>query len=144
MGLGRATIVHVSVLTNRPGTDKSPAVDRGRLGLRAQAYQVLSGVVATVAGLAPHVLHHVGLLAGTALVAGSGGTVLFGVVGTVAALPLLWRLYRRFRTWRAPLIGAAAFAAMFVLSAFVIGPAISGSSGSTTPVTPSGPHQGHH
>ena len=143
VGLGSGNDRHVSVVTNSPG-DTPPVVVKRRLGLRARAYQVLSGVIAAVAGLAPHVLHHVGLLAGTALVAGSGGTVLFGVVGAVAALPLLWRLYRRFRTWRAPLIGGAVFAAMFVLSAFVIGPAISGNSGSATPVTPSGPHQSHH
>ena len=30
--------------------------------------------VGGAAGLAPHVLHHIGLLAGTAVVAGSGGT----------------------------------------------------------------------
>ena len=37
-----------------------------------------SGAVAAISGIAPHVLHHVGPLAGSALLAGAGGTVLFG------------------------------------------------------------------
>jgi len=77
-------------------------------------------------GLVPHVLHHVGPLAGAALLAGTGGTLLFAALGVVAAIPFLRRLYRRFRTWRAPAIALAVFAAMFSLSSFVIGPAITG------------------
>jgi predicted PurR-regulated permease PerM len=83
-------------------------------------------VIGTVVGLAPHVLHHIGLLAGTALIAGTSGTVLFGVAGLAASIPLLQRLRRRFRTWWAPVVGLAVFAAMFSLSAFVTGPAIGG------------------
>jgi hypothetical protein len=94
--------------------------------------------------LAPHVLHHVGLLAGTALVAGSGGTALFAAIGFAASTPLLLRLYRRFGTWRAPVIGLAVFAGMFALSAFVIGPAISGSGGGGNPSTPTVDHSSHH
>jgi len=78
-------------------------------------------------GLAPHVLHHVGPLAGAALLAGADGTLLFAALGFVAAVPFLLRLYRRFRTWRAPAIALAVFAAMFSLSSFAIGPAITGS-----------------
>lgn len=77
-------------------------------------------------GLLPHVLHHVGFLAGTALVAGSGGTALFGALGILLSIPMLLRLHRRFNTWRAPAIGLLIFTAMFALSTFVIGPAISG------------------
>lgn len=77
-------------------------------------------------GLLPHVLHHVGPLAGAALLAGATGRVLFAAIGFVAAIPFLRRLYRRFKTWRAPAIALAIFAAMFSLSSFVIGPAISG------------------
>ena len=68
----------------------------------------------------PHVLHHVGLLADTALVAGTGDTVLFGALGLLASIPPLLRPRRRFHSWWAPLIGLAVFAAMFSLSAFVI------------------------
>ncbi len=106
---------------------------------------VLTGLVGAVVGLAPHVLHHVGLLAGTALVAGSGGTALFAVVGLLATIPMLRRLHRRFGTLKAPAIGLAVFAAMFALSAFVIGPAISSSQ--TTNPSPTGPsldHSSHH
>ncbi|WP_197722644.1 MULTISPECIES: hypothetical protein [Kocuria] len=78
-------------------------------------------------GLLPHVLHHVGVLAGTALIAGSGGTLLFGVLGLAASVPFLLRLRRRFGTWWAPAVGLVVFAALYSLSAFVIGPLISGS-----------------
>jgi hypothetical protein len=39
---------------------------------------------------------------------------------------MLLRLKRRFGSWWAPALGFAVFAAMFSLSAFVIGPGISG------------------
>jgi predicted PurR-regulated permease PerM len=71
------------------------------------------------------VLHHVGPLAGTALVAGTGGTVVFAAIGFVASIPFLLRLRRRFKTWIAPSIGLVAFAAAFSFSTFVIGPLIS-------------------
>ncbi|MBI4171808.1 MAG: hypothetical protein HY511_03530 [Actinobacteria bacterium] len=77
-------------------------------------------------GLLPHVLHHVGPLAGAALLAGAMGRALFAAIGFVAAIPFLLRLHRRFRTWKAPVIALAVFAAMFSLSSFVIGPAIAG------------------
>lgn len=98
------------------------------------------GGIGMVLGLVPHVLHHVTLLAGTALVAGSGGTALFGGLGLVASVPFLMRLRRRFGTWRAPAIGLLVFAAMFSLSAFVIGPAISGTGASRSASVPSVDH----
>ena len=108
----------------------APAVERAadpiqRSGLR-RMWQGLLAVLGAALGLLPHVLHHVGFLAGTALVAGSGGTALFGVLGYLASIPMLVKLYRRFGTWRAPVVGIAVFTAMFALSAFVIGPAVSG------------------
>jgi hypothetical protein len=101
------------------------------------------GVVAAVGflmGLLPHVLHHVAFLAGTALVAGTGGTLVFGLLGLAASVPMLVRLHRRFGTWVAPAIGLAVFAAMFALSALVIGPAISG----TSPAGPAPAPAEHH
>lgn len=103
----------------------------------------VTGVLGLVMGLVPHVLHHVGLLAGTALVAGSGGTALFGALGLVASIPMLVRLYRKFGTWAAPALGLVVFAAMFSLSAFVIGPAISGTAGDTSPGPPTVNHTDH-
>lgn len=66
---------------------------RGRLHA---LWHTVVGAVGLVTGLLPHVLHHIGLLAGTALVAGSGGTALFGALGLLASVPMLVRLYRRF------------------------------------------------
>ena len=96
---------------------------------RSLAGRAWSGLIAlwgAFVGLAPHVLHHVGPLAGAALLAGAGGTLLFAALGFLAAIPFLLRLYRRFRTWKAPALALAVFAAMFSLSSFVIGPVISG------------------
>jgi hypothetical protein len=115
-----------------------------RLSAPRRARDVLTGAVGAVLGLAPHVLHHIGLLAGTALVAGSGGTALFAVVGLVASIPLLLRLRKRFGTWKAPALGLAAFAAMFAFSAFVIGPAINGEFSSPSPIAPTVDHGSHH
>lgn len=94
-------------------------------------------------GLLPHVLHHVGPLAGAALLAGATGRILFAAIGFVAAIPFLRRLHRRFRTWRAPAIALAVLAAMFALSSFVIGPAISGDDEPARPGIESG-HDQHH
>jgi predicted PurR-regulated permease PerM len=99
-------------------------------------------------GILPHVLHHAGPLAGAALLAGSGGTALFAAIGFVATIPLLVRLQRKFRTWRAPAIALAVFAAMFSLSSFVIGPALTGGSESSPPSQPGvkqpSAHYSHH
>jgi hypothetical protein len=104
------------------------------------------GIVGTGVALAPHILHHVSLLGGTALVAGAAGTLIFGLLGLAASVPMLLRLKRRFGTWWAPALGLAVFAAMFSLSAFVIGPAISGNDQAEQQQqlpTPT-PHAEHH
>ncbi|MEO6143172.1 MAG: hypothetical protein ABIP19_04260 [Dermatophilaceae bacterium] len=123
------------------GASEQPAPGRVRL-----LWNFLTGVVGAIVGIAPHVLHHVGLLAGTAVLAGAGGTALFGAVGLLASVPMLLRLRRRFGTWRAPAIAFGLFAAMFALSAFVIGPSISGSSRGTSTNAPSPgvDHASHH
>jgi len=95
-------------------------------------------------GLLPHVLHHVGPLAGAALLAGTAGRVLFAAIGFLAAIPFLRRLHRRFQTWRAPAIALAIFAAMFSLSSFVIGPAISGDDSPARPGIEQDGHEQHH
>ena len=87
---------------------------------------VLGGLVAGILGVAPHVLHHVGPLAGAALFAGIGGTLLFGAIGLVLAIPTLLKIHRHTAGWRVPAAALAAMAAVFSISAFVIGPAISG------------------
>ena len=101
-----------------------PAEDR--LGFAATVWSGLTAAVGAVMGLVPHVLHHVSFFAGAALVTGVGGNLAFGALGLLFSVPLLRRLYRRFRTWKAPAIALVVFVAMFSLSAFIIGPAISG------------------
>jgi hypothetical protein len=105
------------------------------------------GVLGTVVGLAPHVLHHGGLLVGGALIAGVGGTVLFGLVGLLASVPFLLRLRRRFASWWAAVVGLAVFLLMFSFSAFVLGPAISSwpdPEPQDVQPSPSSDHTSHH
>ena len=116
--------------------------------LRERAAAIISSAVAGILGVLPHVLHHVGPLAGAALLAGTAGTLLFGAIGLVAAVPFLLRVRRRCGNWRVPAALLATFAVMFSISAFVIGPAISGDSSSTPAPTeqtaPGAPAQGGH
>ena len=107
----------------------------------------VSGIVAAISGIAPHVLHHVGPLAGTALLAGSAGTVLFGLAGFALSIPMLLRLRRRFGTWMAPAVASVIISSVYLFSALVVGPVITGSQGGTA--APSeGPsasdHASHH
>lgn len=41
----------------------------------------LSATLGAIAGVAPHVLHHIGPLAGAALITGATGGILFGLIG---------------------------------------------------------------
>ncbi len=116
---------------------------------REIAGRVWAAIVAAwgvLAGLSPHVLHHVGPLAGAALLAGLGGKVLFFTLGLALSIPMLRRLYRRFHTWVAPALAIAAFAVMFALSALVIAPLITG--GPARPAQPGvqlpAGHASHH
>ncbi len=120
-----------------PGSP-APVGTRTRL---AAARDTAGAVLGAVLGLVPHLLHHVTLIAGTALVTGAGGNALFFAVGLLLSVPMLRRLHRRFGSWVAPTIAVAVFAAVFSLSAFVVGPAISGES--TTPSAPATPSPGH-
>lgn len=119
-----------------------------RRGVLATAWNAVCAAIGAVMGLLPHVLHHVGVLAGAALVTGAGGNLLFGAAGLALSIPMLRRLYRRFGTWKAPAIAVGVFTAMFAVSALVIGPAISGGDTGPTDVpsrTPSpSEHDSHH
>jgi hypothetical protein len=132
------------VATPTHPTDARPATSGTPRGWPHTAWNATTGLVGGAVGLAPHMLHHIGLLAGTAVVAGSGGTALFAVVGLVASVPLLLRLHRRFGNWRVPALALAVSAALFLLSAFVIGPAISGQNSNPAPAVPSTSHLSHH
>ena len=104
--------------------------DSKRRGLLARITAALSAAIGTIAGITPHVLHHVAPIAGAALLTGTGGTVLFGAIGFLLTVPMLFRLKRRFGTWIAPGIALAIFAVMFTVSTLWIGPAIRGDAGS--------------
>jgi hypothetical protein len=119
-----------------------------RRGVLATVWSGLTAVVGAVMGLLPHVLHHVSFFAGAVLVTGVGGNLAFGALGLLLSVPLLRRLHRRFSTWKAPAAALVVFAAMFSLSAFVIGPAISGDDPAPAPepgqtVSPD-EHRQHH
>lgn len=121
--------------------------DRPRPRLAA-VRDTVGAVVGAVLGLAPHVLHHVGLIAGTAFVAGAGGNALLYAVGLLLSVPMLLRIHRRFGTWLAPVIATVVFTGMFLFSALVVGPAITSDDGlrdgpARTP-TPTEQHTEHH
>lgn len=127
------------------GIDQDP-MPRGRL---KAIWESASAAIGVAMGLVPHVLHHIGLIAGAALVTGAAGNAVFFAVGLVFSIPLLRRLYKKFHTPWAPAIAVVIFAAMFSLSAFVIGPAITGDSAPanapTSPFrTPTADHSQHH
>lgn len=112
-------------------------------------WETIGAAIGVVMGLIPHVLHHIGLIAGAALITGAAGNLLFFALGLLLSIPLLLRLYRKFRSPWAPAIAVAIFAALFSVSAFVIGPAITGDSSPakapTAPSqTPTANHSKHH
>ena len=109
-----------------PTSDAGPTCDRtlsiytvparGTLGA---AWNAVTAVIATMMGLAPHVLHHVGLFAGAAFVVGLRQPAVRR--SRPAALdPAAAAALSPVGTWKAPAIGVAVFAAMFSLSAFII------------------------
>lgn len=114
------------------------------MSILKRTWRTISAVVGTLLGLLPHVLHHAGLIFGATLVTGAGGNLLFGALGLLFSIPLLRRLYTRFDTWKAPAIALAILVAMFSLSAFVIGPAISGDAVGDTPPPADTPDHSEH
>jgi hypothetical protein len=96
-------------------------------------------VIGTVVGIAPHVLHHIGLLAGAALISGASGNALFYAIGLLFSVPMLRRLHRHFTSWWAPTVAVVVFTGLFSISAFVIGPAISDSDETPPPSSPTEP-----
>jgi hypothetical protein len=137
-----------------PGASLPPASPpRGWL---RSVWNAVSAAVGVVMGLAPHVLHHVGVFAGAFFVAGVTGSLLFGAAGLLLTVPLLYRLFHRFGTWKAPAIAVTAFTVMFALSTFVLGPALTGATtgsggsdgsdpGTPSPASSTDPdHDAHH
>ena len=134
-----------------PAADELAPADGGIRSVARRARVVASTVVAAVLGLLPHVLHHVGPLAGAALFAGVGGSLLFGALGLALSIPFLLRVHQRCGDWRIPAVLLVTFAAVFSVSTFVVGPAISGGDDAPAPAvrapgaTPqAGAHEDHH
>ena len=118
-------------------------VERER-GLGARLWGGIVAFFGVVTGVAPHVLHHVGPLAGAALLGGFGGQVLFFALGLALSVPLLLRLYRRFGTLVAPAVAVVAFADIFTFSSVVVAPRLTDSDESpVTPIEQPRDH-GHH
>ena len=134
-------------ITAARGVGTGPVQQPARRSILGTAWSAVCAAIGTVMGLLPHVLHHVTLIAGAALVTGFGGNLVFAALGLLFSVPLLRRLYRRFGTWKAPAVAVAVFAVMFSLSAFVIGPALT-DSGPEQPGPRDTPtqsdHSGHH
>jgi hypothetical protein len=141
-----------------PSTAAAPAVaSAAPHGLVDRVRAAVAAVGAAVLGAAPHVLHHVGPLAGAALLAGATGKLLFGALGFALAIPMLRRLRRRTGSWRLPGMALALMAVIFTFSSFVIGPALTGGGdrgrewaapSNTVPAAPPGvsesDHESHH
>ena len=105
----------------------------------------LSSAAAAGLGVLPHVLHHAGPLAGAALFGGATGSVVFGALGLIAAIPFLVRLHRRRGGWRGPLVMLVAMVAAFTLSTLFVGPAIPGDDSETASSAPDAlDHDAHH
>jgi Kef-type K+ transport system membrane component KefB len=96
------------------------------------------------------VLHHAGPLAGAALFAGLGGSLIFFALGLLVSIPFLRRLHRRYAGWRAPALAIVAFTVVFAFSALVVSPRITAGDGggSAKPTPSSAPssseHKAHH
>lgn len=136
-------------MINEPAT----AATGGRRGFWGALWAGTRATVGALMGLAPHVMHHVGFLAGAAFLTGFLGNTVLYLVGLALSIPLLRRLRRRLGTWKAPAIGVAVFTGLFALSAFVIGPLFNPapSSEEDTPApaasastSGSEEHEGHH
>lgn len=123
---------------------RRPVVVRVRLAVGAMGAAVLGATL--------HVLHHVGPLAGAALLAGVMGKLVFGVVGFVAALPMLLRLRSRTGSWRVPGGVLVVMMVVFMFSSFVIGPALTSEDKEDSPSQKNPPtsksvpkgHEAHH
>lgn len=122
----------MTAIAEAAGVAADAGPTRARFGSRL--WGGIVGSVGVITGVASHVLHHVGPLAGAALFAGFGGQVLFFILGLALSVPLLLRLFQRFGTLLAPAAAVVAFAAIFTFSSVVVAPLLTGSDES--PVTP--------
>jgi len=122
----------------------APATGAAVGGTRLEhARAALAAMGAAVLGVAPHVLHHVGPLAGAALLAGATGKLLFAALAFLAAVPMLRRMRRRHHSWAVPGGTLALMAVIFAFSTFIVGPALAdGERSAAAKPTPTAPVPG--
>ena len=77
---------------------------------------------ATLMGMLPHVLHHIGPLAGAAIIAGTTGIVIFGLLALALTIPVLIRVQRRCGNWRIPAVLLGIMLAAWSASTWVFSP----------------------
>lgn len=134
-------------LIQTPDDADGVALKANATGWVGRVKALAAGVSAGLLGAAPHVLHHVGPLAGAAVLAGAAGKLIFGVVGFVAMIPLFRKLHRKSGGWRVPALALAAMSVIFLFSTLVIGPALTGNDDdSVKPTTQDEQkaHESHH
>lgn len=134
-------------LLRTPDEANGVAVQANATGWVGRVKAVAAGVSAGLLGAAPHVLHHVGPLAGAAVLAGATGKLIFGIVGFVAMIPLFRKLHRKSGGWQVPTLALAAMSVIFLFSTFVIGPALTGNDDDSIQPIPQGgreAHESHH
>lgn len=112
----------------------------GWRGIWASARAVLG----TLLGLVPHLMHHIGLIAGAALLTGAIGSSVLYALGLILSIPLLRRLRRRFNSWKPPILGVAIFTVLFGVSTLVVGPLINPAGPQSPLPTETSDHTGHH
>lgn len=127
-----------------PETSAETTPAEAKPGLGARLWGGIVAFFGVVTGVAPHVLHHIGPLAGAALLGGFGGQVLFFALGIALSVPLLLRLHRRFGTLVAPAIAVVSFAAVFTFSSVVVAPLLTRDDSRATPTEQQQGHGGHH
>ncbi|MBI5310877.1 MAG: hypothetical protein HZB14_07640 [Actinobacteria bacterium] len=133
-------------LPRTPDDADDVALQANATGWVGRVKAVAAGISAGLLGAAPHVLHHVGPLAGAAVLAGATGKLIFGVVGFVAMIPLFRKLHRKSGGWRVPALALVAMSVIFLFSTLVIGPALTGGDDPAQPTTEDErkAHESHH
>jgi len=131
-------------------TLSDPLPTRSAADRLKNAWAAARAAVGGLLGLAPHVMHHIGIVAGTALLAGFWGNAVLYVLGLLLSIPMFKRLHRRYGSIAAPVIGAAVFTVLFLFSALVLGPAINPTGSApaapvaSAPGDPGSEHASHH